>query len=268
MSLRTALKALPTMLRIGFSGAVAYRAEMIIWVLATTMPLIMLALWSAVARGGPVGRFGQAEFTGYFLAAFCVRQMTSSWVAWLVSYEVKQGTLAMRLLRPISPLLAYATEVLAGIPLRVAIVLPVLGISLWVAGAERAVPTSLGGWGLFALGITGAWLITFYLNVLLGTLSLFLESSQKLMEVYMVLFFVCSGYMFPVEFFPPGVRTVMEWLPFRYQLGLPVELMTGAHSAKDAWALLGAQWTWVLGLGVVSLTVWRRGLARFAAFGG
>ncbi|NRD47887.1 ABC transporter permease, partial [Corallococcus exiguus] len=49
MSLRTALKALPTMLRIGFSEAVAYRAEMIIWVLATTMPLIMLALWSAVA---------------------------------------------------------------------------------------------------------------------------------------------------------------------------------------------------------------------------
>ncbi|RKH93361.1 ABC-2 family transporter protein [Corallococcus sp. AB038B] len=268
MSLRTALKALPTMLRIGFSEAVAYRAEMIIWVLATTMPLIMLALWSAVARGGPVGRFGQAEFTGYFLAAFCVRQMTSSWVAWLVSYEVKQGTLAMRLLRPISPLLAYATEVLAGIPLRVAIVLPVLGISVWVVGAERAVPTSLGGWGLFALGIVGAWLITFYLNVLLGTLSLFLESSQKLMEVYMVLFFVCSGYMFPVEFFPPGVRTVMEWLPFRYQMGLPVELMTGAHSTKEAWALLGAQWTWVLGLGMVSLTVWRRGLARFAAFGG
>ncbi|NBD13992.1 MULTISPECIES: ABC-2 family transporter protein [Corallococcus] len=267
MSLRTSLRALPTLLRIGFSEAVAYRAEMVVWVLATTMPLIMLALWSAVARGGDVGRFGQAEFTGYFLAAFCVRQLTSSWVAWMLSYEVKQGTLAMRLLRPISPLLSYATEVLAGIPLRVAVVLPVLGISVWAVGG-RAVPASLGGWGLFALGITGGWLITFYLNVMLGALSLYLESSQKLMEIYMVLFFVCSGYMFPVEFFPPGLRAVMDALPFRYQMGLPVELMTGAHAPAEAWGLLAKQWAWVAGLGVGATLLWRRGLARFAAFGG
>jgi ABC-2 type transport system permease protein len=267
VSLRTALKALPTMLRVGFSEAVAYRAEMIIWVLATTMPLIMLALWSAVARGAPVGRFGQAEFTAYFLAAFCVRQLTSSWVAWLLAYEVKQGTLAMRLLRPISPLLAYAVEVLAGIPMRLLVVAPVVGVSLWAVGVQ-AVPPSLTGWGLFLVSLVGGWLVTFYLNVLLGTLSLYLESSQKLMDIYMVLFFVCSGYMFPVEFFPPGVRTVIDALPFRYQMGLPVELMTGAHGTGEALGLLLKQWAWVVGLGGVATWVWRRGLARFAAFGG
>ncbi|RKH90486.1 ABC transporter permease, partial [Corallococcus praedator] len=251
MSLRTSLKALPTLLRIGFAEAVAFRAEMIVWVFATTMPLIMLALWSAVARTAPVGRFGQAEFVGYFLAAFCVRQITSCWVAWMLSYEVKQGTLAMRLLRPISPLLAYATDVLAGIPLRLLVVAPVLAVSLYVVGA-RAVPSSPLGWGLFILSLAGGWLITFYLNVLLGTLSLYLESSQKLMDVYMVLFFVCSGYMFPVEFFPAGVRTFIDVLPFRYQMGLPVELMTGAHATGAALGLLAKQWAWVAGLGAVA----------------
>ncbi|RYZ40528.1 MAG: ABC transporter permease [Myxococcaceae bacterium] len=267
MSLRTSLKALPTLLRIGFAEAVAFRAEMIVWVFATTMPLIMLALWSAVARTAPVGRFGQGEFVGYFLAAFCVRQITSCWVAWMLSYEVKQGTLAMRLLRPISPLLAYATDVLAGIPLRLLVVAPVLAVSLYVVGA-RAVPASPGGWGMFLVSLVGGWLITFYLNVLLGTLSLYMESSQKLMDIYMVLFFVCSGYMFPVEFFPAGLRTFIDLLPFRYQMGLPVELMTGAHATGEALGLLAKQWAWVAGLGVVATLVWRRGLARFAAFGG
>ncbi|MCY1035102.1 ABC-2 family transporter protein [Corallococcus sp. BB11-1] len=267
MSLRTSLRALPTLLRIGFAEAVAFRAEMIVWVFATTMPLIMLALWSAVARTAPVGRFGQEEFVGYFLAAFCVRQVTSCWVAWLLSYEVKQGTLAMRLLRPISPLLAYATEVLAGIPLRLLVVAPVLGISLYVVGAQ-AVPSSPAGWAMFILSLAGGWLITFYLNLLMGTLSLFMESSQKLMDVYMVLFFVCSGYMFPVELFPAWARTFIDVLPFRYQMGLPVELMTGAHATGAALGLLAKQWAWVAGLGVVSTLVWRRGLARFAAFGG
>ena len=69
--LRT-LRAVPTLLRIGFAEAVAYRAEFVVWLLATNMPLVMLALWTAVARDGPVGRYGQAEFTAYFLAALVV----------------------------------------------------------------------------------------------------------------------------------------------------------------------------------------------------
>ena len=40
----------------------------------------------------------------------------------------------------------------------------------------------------------------------------------------------------------PRCARVVEWLPFRYQIGLPVEIMTGAHDRADALALLGAQW--------------------------
>ncbi|RKG72497.1 ABC transporter permease, partial [Corallococcus terminator] len=51
-------------------------------------------------------------------------------------------------------------------------------------------------------------------------------------------------------------------------MGLPVELMTGAHETGVALGLLAKQWAWVAGLGAVATLVWRRGLARFAAFGG
>jgi ABC-2 type transport system permease protein len=36
-------------LRIGFAEMVAYRAEFLVWILTTNMPLVMMALWSAVA---------------------------------------------------------------------------------------------------------------------------------------------------------------------------------------------------------------------------
>ena len=96
-------RALPTLLKVGFAEAVAYRAELLVWVLSNTMPLIMLALWSAVARDAPVGRFGQREFVAYFLATFVVRQLTASWVSWQMNYEIRQGTLAMRLRRTWRP---------------------------------------------------------------------------------------------------------------------------------------------------------------------
>src|SRR6185503_12640490 len=73
-----ALRAYPTLLRIGFAEAVAYRAELLVWMLTTTMPLVSLALWSAVAAAAPVGRFTQQGFAAYFLATLIVRQLTRS----------------------------------------------------------------------------------------------------------------------------------------------------------------------------------------------
>ena len=63
--MRRALRALPTLVRVGFAEAVAYRAEMLVWLLSTTMPLVMLALMTAVAREGPVGKEAGAISLGH-----------------------------------------------------------------------------------------------------------------------------------------------------------------------------------------------------------
>ena len=136
MSLRAAAKAYPALLRAGFAAAVAYRAEFVIWMFSTNMPLIMLALWAAVARSGPVGAYTQRGFAAYYLCTLLVRLVTGSWVVWEMTMEIRQGDLALRLLRPIHPLLAYSAENLAAVPMRGVVAIPVLGILLWVARAE------------------------------------------------------------------------------------------------------------------------------------
>ncbi len=32
-------------------------------------------------------------------------------------------------------------------------------------------------------------------------------------------------YLIPLRMFPPWLRELLDWLPFRYQIGLPVELL-------------------------------------------
>ena len=115
---RVAWRALPVMLRVHFAEAIAWRAEFLIWVLAYTLPLIMLALWSAVAREAPVGRFGEREFRAYFLATLVFRLVAASWVVWDMSFQIRQGTIASRLLRPVHPLIQFAAQQAAAIPLR------------------------------------------------------------------------------------------------------------------------------------------------------
>ncbi len=123
-------------------------------------------------------------------------------------------------------------------------------------------------WALWAAAVLGGWLITLLANLAIGCLALFVESSTKMMDVWLALYFVFSGYLFPVAFFPPAVRRAIDWLPFRYQLGLPVEIMTGEHDFGASLALLGRQWAMVLVMLAVVVLVWRGGVKRFAAYGG
>jgi ABC-2 type transport system permease protein len=260
-------RALPTLLKVGFAEAVAYRAEFLVWILSTTMPLIMLALWSAVARDGPVQRFGEKEFAAYFLATFIVRQLTSSWVSWEMNYEIRQGTLALRLLRPVHPMLAFAAQNLAAQPMRLVVAIPVAVVALATVGSSP-LPRDPVLWATWCAAMVGAWLIGYLAGFAMGCLAFYLESSIHAMELWLALFFVFSGYMIPIELFPPGVRAVADWLPFRYQIGLPVEIMTSAHGRGEALAMLARQWLWVGGCGVAAVALWRGGLKKFAAYGG
>jgi ABC-2 type transport system permease protein len=261
------LRALPTMLRIGFHEAMAYRAELLVWMLTTTMPLIMLPLWQAVAETGPVGGYDTDRFTAYFLYAFIVRQLTAVWASWTLNYEVVHGTLAMRLMRPVHPFWAYAVESLSALPLRLAIALPLAVLVLWITAARHVVTSpALALVGLLA--IVGAWCISFCANLAIGALSLYTQSSIKLMDAWLAGYFVMSGYLVPLALFPETVRDLPDWLPFRYQLGFPVELWSGSLSLETALSQLAAQWCWVAILAAIAAAVWRGGLARFSAVSG
>ncbi len=267
MSVQRTITALPTLLRVGLAEAVAYRAEMLVWILATTMPLVMMALFTAVARDAPIGRFGEQQFVAYFLCTFIVRQVVGSWASWQMNMEIKDGTLALRLLRPVSPLVNYAIENLVSIPIRSLVAVP-MGIVLLIAVGAGGVTHQPVLWLLWLLAMIGSWALTLLVNLAIGSLAFFFESSVKLMDIWTAAFFVLSGYLLPVELFPARMRPALDWLPFRYQIGLPVEIMVGAHTVEAALGLLARQWSWVLVFVLLTERAWSLGVKRFAAYGG
>lgn len=262
-----AIRAYPTLLRVGFAEAVAYRAEMVVWMLTTTMPLVSLALWSAVAEAAPVGRFTQRGFAAYFLSTLVVRQFTGSWLVWELNMEIRSGALSRRLLKPIHPLIAYSAENLAALPLRALISAPIAVFAL-IAIHPGSLPRTPSTLAIFAASMLGAWLINFLTMALIGTLAFFLESSTSIFEIWLVAFMLLSGYLVPLELFPAGLRAVANALPFRYTVDFPVELLTGTTTEAAAIRALAAQWAYVAGTAAATLLAWRAGIRRFAAYGG
>lgn len=265
------VRAIPTLLKVGFAEAATYRTEMIVWVLSTTMPLVMMLLWTSIADTTPVtGRAGVAwnstNFISYFLSVFVVRQLVAAWAAWEINFEVRNGTLALKLLRPLHPIIAYASSNLSYLPLRALVTLPVVLLLVFVY--PSALTHAWWSVALIPLSIALAWCIAFFINVAVGALSFTMESSLRLMDLYFALFFVFSGYLVPVDLFPDWLERVSRWLPFRYVLSLPVDLVMGRLSLEDALVSVAAQLAYAVGLGVAALLMWRRGVTKFQAFGG
>jgi ABC-2 type transport system permease protein len=262
-----AMKVFPTLMRVGVAEVVAYRAEFLVWILTTNMPLVMLALWHAVAANGPVGRFDQAQFTAYYLGVLVVRLATSNWMAWQMSMEIRDGTLSAKLLRPIHPIYSYAADHLSAVPMRIAVVSPIV-VALIATSWHRLLRHDPRLLMILAASIVGAWLLMFFSMVLLGAVAFYVDSAMGVFELWIGLHGLFSGYMIPLEVLPAWANKVIGVLPFRFMLAYPVETLVGLLSPAQALRQLGAQWLYVALIGVAALRVWRAGVRRFAAFGG
>ena len=262
-----AARAFPTLLRIGVSEVVAYRAEFVVWILTTNMPLVMLAIWHAVAADGPVGRFDQHAFTAYYLGVLAVRLLTSNWAVWQLSMEIRDGTLSAKLLRPIHPIIALCADHLSAVPMRAAVISPVVAILIW-SGWDRLLRHDPVLLLILAASLVGAWLLIFFAMVLMGSLAFFIESALGIFELWIGIHAILSGYLVPLEALPHWLRGAADVLPFRFMLGFPVETLVGLLDRHQALRALGAQWAYVALAALAALGIWRAGLRRFSAFGG
>ena len=261
-----ALRAFPSLLRVGFAEMVAYRAEVVIWILTATLPLVMLAVWDRVAESGPVGPFDQGGFARYFVAALVVRQLTSSWIVWELNSAIRTGTLSIGLLRPVHPLVFPAAESLATVPIRVLVLLPIVGL-LWLWRPQMGLGLDLLHAPLFALSVLLAWVMSFLVQTAFGCLAFWLDQSLGLFNVWFGLWALFSGYLVPVQLFPAGFAEVAHWLPFRALLGIPVEIGAGLLRGRAALEAVGLQGAWLLVAAAVATVAWRRGIVRYGAYG-
>jgi ABC-2 type transport system permease protein len=260
------LRAFPSLVRIGFAEMVVYRAEVVIWILTATMPLIMLAVWDRVVEQGAIGQFGAMELTGYFTVTLVARQLTSAWVVWELNDDIRTGALNAALLKPMHPLMLRAAENLATVPFRLAVLAPIVGLlALW--RPEMAVALDPGSVALFLGSVVLAWALTFLVQAIFGCFAFWVDQSMGAFNVWFGLWALFSGYLAPVELMPRWLAVAATWLPFRSMLGVPVEIGTGLLRGEGLATALAVQALWVVVAWTLLSALWSRGLRRYGAFG-
>ncbi|MGB8343498.1 MAG: ABC-2 family transporter protein [Ktedonobacteraceae bacterium] len=266
--MRALTKKIGVWLAIGFAQWSAYRFMILVWMLAGTVPLIMLAIWinKAQLNGGSLGGFTPQRFAAYFLAAWLSRHIVIAWVAMELDRQIRSGELSMRLLRPFNPfwehLLLHFSEKFVRIPLMLIVV--VAGI-LIVPGTR--VVNDVGDLVLYIVIIHIAFLIRFLISYCIGVLSFWLDQATALEGLYAAIAVFASGEFAPLDFYPPSARAIIELTPFPYLLYYPVRILIGAASPAEIVHTVTIQLLWVVVFSILAVILWNRGLIRYGAAG-
>jgi ABC-2 type transport system permease protein len=256
-----------TLVSVYYALMIEYRAEIFLWIVAGSFPLIMMGIWMKASTGGATART-PGEFARYFFAVFLVRQFTTVWVIYEFETDVNDvgGRLSPFLLQPLDPAFRYLTthisERLSRLPFLVAFILAFF----WLFPAARW-PPSAGAIGLAILAGALAFLLRFAMQYTFAMFAFWTERASSIDQLSFVPYFFFSGLLAPLDLFPAAARHIAELTPFPYVLYFPAQILIGGQVRIGIGLGFAVMTAWTVVFFLLNRLLWKRGLRQFSGMG-
>jgi len=251
-----------------FQQAAQYRIQSLLWLLfAVIRPVIFLAAWAAAAnaQGGRIADYTVGDFAAYYVCLSLVSQLARSWDAYDFEFEVRQGKLAPKLLRPLHPLHYAVVANLVYKATTLPVLLPVLVlISLTFQAHFLTQPWHVA---LFVPSVLLAAALQFMFGWFVAAFAFWTTRIHAIMHLYDRLVFLFAGQIAPLSLLPGPLAALSYVLPFGYMLWAPTEILRGGLAVEQALIVMAVQTAWLVVSWIAFVVVWRLGLRQFSAVG-
>ena len=168
------------------------------------------------------------------------------WV-WEMSEAIRSGEFLVELLRPGDPYLRLlAFDLGRTLSIIVTRSVPTLAVAALVLPLR--LPETLGGLAVLAASLVLAAVVSFQFRFLFGSAAFWTPDYRSMFMLVFPVLWLVSGFVIPVDYFPEGLRRLVEWSPLLPLLMAPVRVATGraagpAVAGQVAWVLV----LWLLG---------------------
>lgn len=243
-----------------------------VWVELLTQVLtmaIMTFFWRAVyasAGGGTIGGLTLQATINYVLVAQILAPLVESRFIFTLGFLLREGQIAVELLRPVDLQARYLAENLAELATDMLLKAPLLLVAWLLFGLE--LPASPALWGAFLAALLLGRLVFFCFNWLFASLAFYTTETWGLSVLYEGIARFFSGAMLPLALLPGWLRLIAYALPFAQVLYAPVALLTGITPLAQAHAVWLAQLAWLAGLAVASRVGFGIALRKVTVQGG
>lgn len=249
--------------------SIAYRGRTFMTLLANLIWVVMLYyLWQTVYAGNSaIQGFSWTQMRSYILLSYAINMLVSFYSAGRMMAPIRTGEIAQDLLRPLDYLYSQFALTLGsaviegGLSALVTITLGVLFFGLQP-------PVSLTAFLWFGISIGLGFLIKFLVTFLTTLLCFWTVNAVGLLWAQSAIINLLSGMLVPLAFFPDGLRTLAQWLPFQGIVYTPVMIYLGQTQGMAVPQALALQAGWVVILWISARLFWVRAVRALDIQGG
>ena len=256
----------------GIQKAVEYRVDFLSGYFSAVFPIIIQAsMWTAIYGASGSGLLYGYSYQQMILYTFFVG-VTAKFLSTGFEYEmnddIKSGGLNKYIVKPVN-YCAYRGACFLGERFSVSVVfLGVLAALSLLFKAMGYFEVSVGKIVLFLTALFLALLLNFALYFCIGISGLWLTEISRLFPALTIIILVISGGIFPLDILGENINKIIFFLPFRYLLQFPVDIITGKELTTSLTAAFLVQLFWVAFLNIIAQLLWKKGLNQYTAIGG
>lgn len=258
----------------GIQELITYRVNFFLYRAGDVLgAFVAFYLWRAVfdaSHQSLIRGFRLSDMTLYIIMSFVTGLLTKSDSSFMIGEEIKDGSIIMRLLRPVH----FATSFLfMELGFRLMVFLSVgLPFLLLLFGMRLAAGVSVwqvtGSLLAFLMSLLLAFLINFYFNICFGFSAFIFKNlwGSNLLKNSLVAFM--SGSLIPLAFFPKLIADLLHLLPFSSLVYTPVMIVIGKYSIAQICQALALQAFWLLVMVLASQLIWKKVQSHLTIQGG
>lgn len=258
----------------GMQELITYRVNFFLYRIGDVMgAFVAFYLWKAVFDSSNqtlIRGFSFSDMTMYIIMGFVTNLLTKSDSSFMIGEEVKDGSIIMRLLRPVHFAASYLfTEIGFRWLVFVSVGLPFLIIitGLKLLSGQPILQIFLMTLTYF-LSLILAFLINFFFNICFGFSAFVFKNlwGSNLLKNSLVAFM--SGSLIPLSFFPKIIADILSFLPFSSLIYTPVMIIVGKYNISQMIQAVLLQLFWLLVMIALSQIIWKRVQSNITIQGG
>lgn len=258
----------------GMLELITYRVNFFLYRIGDVMgAFVAFYLWRAVfssSHQSLIRGFSLSDMTFYIIMSFVTNLLTKSDSSFMIGEEVKDGSIIMRLLRPVHFAASYLfTEIgfrwLVFVSVGLPFLIIIIGLKL-LSGQPILQISLMALTYLFSLIL--AFLINFFFNICFGFSAFVFKNlwGSNLLKNSLVAFM--SGSLIPLSFFPKIIADILSFLPFSSLIYTPVMIIVGKYNISQMIQAVLLQLFWLLVMIALSQIIWKRVQSHITIQGG
>ena len=260
--------------KMGVQQMLAYRFNFIFFLLGEILSsVVMYFVWLAVfnsSEGETFMGFSMTDMTVYLFVSFAVGYLTYSEGSYAVAEEIRDGSIAMRMIKPVRFDLPFLFQEIGSRSVTALfVIVPICAlVEIYRFSVTGAVALNAVNFLLFLLSLIIAYLLSFYINVCYGFMAFFLKNLWGASVLKDAIISFLSGSKIPIAFMPATLQTVLNILPFSSLSYTPVMIYMGMYDPVTIVQKLGLQLFWLLAFWGLSKLIWVQATKRLCLQGG